>query len=103
MSDNLGIWKRHENIEPKYTKEIKGKDYKGISPNAHHIIWCLTETFGPIGQGFGWRVMAENIERFGDTSIHWCRIEFWHTERENTFEAYGQTKMAYMTSKGFLK
>ncbi|MDT8329054.1 MAG: hypothetical protein RQ750_17060, partial [Roseovarius sp.] len=30
-------------------------------------------------------------------------IEFWHTDRASTFEAYGQTKMAYMTSGGFLK
>jgi hypothetical protein len=79
------------------TKGITGKDYKGTSPNAQHVIWCLTDLFGPVGHGFGWRVVADGIERFDDTAIHWCRIEFWHTDRANTFEAYGQTKMAYMT------
>ena len=97
MTKNLEIWEKFEDIDPKFTKPITGKDYKGTSPNAHYIIRCLTELFGPVGLGFGWRVLADGIERFGETSIHWCRIEFWHTDRANTFESYGQTKMAYMT------
>lgn len=103
MADNLQIWNRFADIDPKFTKQITGKDYGGTSPNAHYVIRCLTELFGPVGQGFGWRVVAESIDHFGDTAIHWCRIEFWHTDRANTFEAYGQTKMAYVTAKGFQK
>ncbi len=97
------LWDVHADIDPAMTKSITGKDYSGTSPNAHHIVWCLTDLFGPVGQGFGWEVVAERIDTFGDTSIHWCRIKFWHTDRANTFETYGQTKMAYMTSKGYLK
>lgn len=103
MMDNLKHWDRFADIDPKFTKGITGKDYSGTSPNAHYVIKCLTEMFGPVGEGFGWRVIAEQIDHFGDTAIHWCRIEFWHTDRANTFEAYGQTKMAYQTKSGFLK
>lgn len=103
MKTNLSLWDQFADIDPKFTKPISGKDYGGTSPNAHYVIRCLTEMFGPIGQGFGWRVIAENIEQFGDTAIHWCRIEFWHTDRNNTFETYGQTKMAYKTQKGYIK
>lgn len=105
MTDNLTLWDQFADIDPKFTKAITGKDYKGTSPNAHYVVKCLTEMFGPVGQGFGWRILVEGIERFGDTAIHWCRIEFWHTDRANTFEAYGQTKMAYMTrgSNPYLK
>lgn len=103
MTDNLRLWGQFEDIDPKFTKGITGKDYRGTSPNAHYVIRCLTEMFGPVGQGFGWRVIAESIDHFGETAIHWCRIEFWHTDRANVFEAYGQTKMAYKTSKGTLK
>lgn len=98
--DNLRLWKRHADIDPKFTKAITGRDYTGTSPNPQYVIQCLTDLFGPVGQGFGWRVVAEGFERFGDTALHWCRIEFWHTDRANTFEAYGQTKAAYITSKG---
>ena len=103
MTDNLSIWERFADIDPQFTKSITGKDYKGTSPNAHYVIKCLTQLFGPVGQGFGWRVLAEGIKAFGDTSIHWCRIEFWHTNHSNRFEAYGQTKMAYKTQQGYMK
>ena len=101
--DNLNLWTAHEDIDPKFTKAITGRDYGGTSPNPQYVIKCLTDLFGPVGQGFGWRVIAEGFERFGDTALHWCRIEFWHTDRGNTFEAYGQTKAAYITSKGTMR
>lgn len=103
MSDNLKLWKAHDDIDPKFTKAITGRDYGGTSPNPQYVIKCLTDLFGPVGIGFGWRVVAEGFERFGDTALHWCRIEFWHTDRANTFEAYGQTKAAYITSKGTMR
>lgn len=101
--DNLKLWEAHEDIDPKFTKAITGRDYGGTSPNPQYVIKCLTDLFGPVGIGFGWRVIAEGFERFGDTSLHWCRIEFWHTDRANIFEAYGQTKAAYVTSKGTMR
>lgn len=99
--DHLQIWNRFADIDPKFAKPITGKDYTGISPNPQYMIRCLTELFGPVGQGFGWRILEDGFQQLGDTHLHWCRIEFWHTSRDNTFEAYGQTKAAYVTSKGF--
>ena len=101
MTDNhLAIWEAHADIEPKFTKVITGKAYKGTSPNPHYVIYCLTKLFGPVGQGFGWRVLAEDFTQLGGETLHWCRIEFWHTDRANTYEAYGQTKAAYTTKGG---
>jgi hypothetical protein len=102
-SNNLALWEAHEDIDPKFTKAITGRDYGGTSPNPQYVIKCLTDLFGPVGKGFGWRVVAEGFERFGETSLHWCRIEFWHTDRANVFEAYGQTKAAFVTSKGTMR
>lgn len=100
MTANLRHWERFADVDPKFTKPITGKDYSGTSPNPQYVIRCLTEIFGPVGEGFGWRVLADGFQPFGDTSLHWCRIEFWHTDRANTFEAYGQTKASYVTSTG---
>lgn len=102
-SDNLGLWKAYEDIDPRFTKKITGRDYSGTSPNPQYVIKCLTVMFGPVGKGFGWRVLAEGFEQFGDTSLHWCRVEFWHTDRSNVFEAYGQTKAAYQTKDGRMR
>ena len=100
MSDNLKIWETHADIDPAFTKAITGKAYKGTSPNPQYVIRCLTDLFGPVGVGFGWRVVAEAFDKLGEDTLHWCRIEFWHTDRANTFESYGQTKAAYPTKSG---
>lgn len=103
MTDNLEIWDKFADIDPKFTKPITGKPYKGTSPNPQYIIKCLTEMFGPVGKGFGWTILKEEFTPLGDTVLHWCRIAFWWKEFEGVtqqFEEYGQTKAAYKTSAG---
>lgn len=103
MSDNLSIWNKHADIDPKYTKPITGKPYKGTSPNPHYIIRCMTEMFGPVGVGFGWEVVAEGFQPLGDEVLHWCRIRFWHTDPQSPgFSAYGQTKALMKTKSGLM-
>lgn len=103
MSANLDLWEVHADIDPKYTKAITGKAYKGTSPNPQYVIMCLTEMFGPVGQGFGWEVLAEDFTPLGDEILHWCRIRFWHTDRQHYYESYGQTKALMKTrDKGLM-
>lgn len=100
MTDHLEKWEQFADIDPKFTKAITGKPYKGTSPNPQYVIRCLTEMFGPVGQGFGWDVVQEEFTPLGNETLHWCRIKFWHTDRANTFDSYGQTKAAYVTGAG---
>lgn len=99
--DNLKIWERFADIDPKFTKPITGKPYKGTSPNPHYVIKCLTEMFGPVGQGFGWEVVAEGFQQMDEELLHWCRIRFWHGEGKG-FDAYGQTKAVMKTRNGIM-
>lgn len=101
MSANLELWERFADIDPKYTKPITGKPYRGTSPNPHYIIRCLTEMFGPVGVGFGWEVKDEGFQPLGEEVLHWCRIRFWHGDGPG-FESYGQTKAYMKTKSGFL-
>lgn len=101
MTDNLHLWERFADIDPKFTKPITGKPYKGTSPNPHYIIRCLTEMFGPVGVGFGWLVEAEGFQPLGEEVLHWCRIRFWHGDPSQPgFSAYGQTKALAKTKNG---
>ena len=99
---NLEIWDRFADIDPKFTKPIVGKPYKGTSPNPQYIIRCLTDLFGPVGKGFGWEVVREEFTPLGDETLHWCRIKFWHTSPEHAYDAYGQTKAVYFSKDGKL-
>lgn len=105
MADNLNIWNRFADIDPKFTKAITGRDYGGTSPNPQYVIMCLTEMFGPCGKGFGWSVLAEEFKEMGGTFLHWCRIRFWWKDEdgEHSVEEYGQTKAAYVTSSGKMR
>lgn len=97
---NLDLWDKFADIDPAFTKPITGKAYKGTSPSPHYVIRCLTEMFGPVGVGFGWEVVREDFTPMGEEVLHWCRIRFWHTDRANAFDAYGQTKALMKTRNG---
>lgn len=98
---NLTLWEQFADIDPKFTKPITGKPYRGTSPNPQYIIRCLTEMFGPVGQGFGWEVVSEGFTPLGDEVLHWCRIRFWHGDGRG-FDAYGQTKALMKTKSGLM-
>ena len=102
MTDNLKYWEQFADIDPKFTKQITGKQYKGTSPNPQYVIRCLTEMFGPIGHGFGWHVVREDFTPIGEEVLHWCRIWFWTANKENGFEGYGQTKALMKTRNGMM-
>lgn len=99
---NLEIWDALADVDPQFTKPITGKPYKGTSPNPHYIVKMMTGRFGPVGQGWGVRVVSEGFQPLGDELLHWCRVEMWHTDRANTFEAYGQTKAVMKTRNGLM-
>lgn len=105
---NLDLWERFADIDPAFTKPITGKPYKGTSPNPQYVIRCLTEMFGPVGEGFGWEVRAEGFTPLGDEVLHWCRIWFWHNGGKpegyhgQGFDAYGQTKALMKTKSGLM-
>ena len=101
---NLDLWQSVEDIDPKFTKPITGRDYQGTSPNPQYLIKLATEKLGPVGKGFGWRIVDHGFEKLLGTTLHWCRIEFWWRETDggekNFIEQYGQTKAAYITNAG---
>lgn len=99
-SPNLALWSRHADVDPAFTKKITGKPYQGTSPSPQYVIKCLTDMFGPVGKGFGWDVLADGFQPLGEEVLHWCRIRFWHGDRSQHFEAYGQTKAVLRTKNG---
>ena len=79
---NLDLWQSVEDIDPKFTKPITGRDYQGTSPNPQYLIKLATEKLGPVGKGFGWRIVDHDFEKLLGTTLHWCRIEFWWRETD---------------------
>jgi hypothetical protein len=79
MTDNLALWQAVEKTPPAHTKPITGKSYSGTSPKPHYLVWKATETFGPIGIGWGFTIVDERIEDgAGGERLHIARVRVWY-------------------------
>lgn len=113
MADNpnMALWDLLFQSDPAFVKDITGKDYRGASLNPYWVVRRLTETFGPAGIGWGFRIDSERYERFGETeSLHIARVTLWYVypnadgePRRGEVSQIGQTRGSYMTSAGKFK
>ena len=105
MSDNKALWRRVFTTDPKAVKLITGKQYSGNSPKPYWIIERLTDEFGPCGIGWGFNIMSERFEHFGEgksaETLHIACIRFWYVlgDKRGELEQVGQTRASYTTSK----
>ena len=103
---NTALWEQVFVTDPQAVKPITGKSYRGNSPKPYWLIERATQTFGPVGIGWGVIVESERFERLSDTDVlHVAVVSVWYVwdgKRSETFSQMGGTKAAYMTSKGVL-
>ncbi|MGO2306058.1 MAG: hypothetical protein ACTH5W_15325 [Providencia sp.] len=129
-NDNLGIWKRVQRTDSRFTKPLEGMGFIGTSINSTYMFMRATEIFGPIGEGWGYEVIQEKMldgkpltepvldernkqvaTRFlrdADGSLfceqnHSLKIKFWYLIEGNVrgeFESYGATPYRYQTQYG---
>jgi hypothetical protein len=77
---NLALWRHNETTDPAHTKPVRiGKDMTAI--DTYYQIKRATETFGPVGVGWGWNVEEEVIEgtsKEGRTvAVAKCKVTVW--------------------------
>lgn len=114
---NMDLWGKVFVTDKAHVTEIKGKSYKGNSPRPYYLIQKATETFGPCGIGWGYRIVEQGtqevryLEPLGSSgnSIerlminHWVLVEFWYKldgVKSEPIQQYGGTKLSYRTSTG---
>lgn len=104
MSENTTLWDSVCMTDPAHVKQITGKTYKGNSPKPYWLIRKATETFGPVGIGWGVIVKSERFERLTETDVvHVAVVSVWFVrdgKRSETFDQMGGTKAAYKTASG---
>lgn len=103
--NNKALWLRVCVTDPKAVKPITGKQYNGNSPKPYWIVERLTDEFGPCGIGWGFTILSERFERFGDgktaEALHIAVVRFWYMleGKRGELEQVGQTRASYTTSK----
>lgn len=103
MTDNLKLWNSVERTDPNQVKPITGKSYQGSSPKPHYLIHKATETFGPIGIGWGFMIVDERIEEgAGGEKMSIARVCVWYKweGERGEVEHVGGTPFSGMRSSG---
>ena len=79
---NLWLWRINEQTDPAHTKPVKlGRSFTAIDP--HYQVKRATETFGPIGQGWGWRLDESIVQlqgKDGEVSLQKCVVTIWYND-----------------------
>lgn len=103
MTDNLALWEKVEKTDPAHVKAITGKSYQGTSPKPHYLVHKATETFGPIGIGWGFTIEDERIEDgAGGERLHIARVKVWYKWKgeRGEIEHIGGTQFSGTRSSG---
>lgn len=117
MSDkNMQIWDQVEKTDTRFTKKAKvnGQDITSLSGIA--MVMKATELFGPVGIGWGWKIIEERFDDGHEIYIgegdkrscigreigHTLKIALWFTQdgQRGEIEQYGCTRYQYKTSYG---
>jgi hypothetical protein len=117
MSDkNMQIWNQVEKTDTRFTKKAKvnGQDITSLSGTA--MVMKATELFGPVGIGWGWKIIEERFDEGHEIYIgegdkrscigreigHTLKIALWFTQdgQRGEIEQYGCTRYQYKTSYG---
>lgn len=100
---NLDLWNKVEKTDPKHTKAITGKSYQGTSPKPHYLVHKATETFGPVGIGWGFNIVSERIEEgAGGERMHIAHVRVWYewNGKRGEVEHIGGTQFSGMRASG---
>jgi hypothetical protein len=125
MAEILNYWNQFPKTDEKYTKSANVDGNKLTSLDGVYMVKLATEVLGPIGVGWGYRIVSERMDNgkpiiliVGNESqkelpiymmdngsivfekTHTLLLEMWIGEKNNSFSQYGHTKFTYMTSKG---
>ncbi|AVJ20973.1 MULTISPECIES: hypothetical protein [Pseudomonas] len=117
MSDkNMQIWNSVDKTDTRFTKKAKvnGQDITSLSGTA--MVMKATELFGPVGIGWGWKIIEERFDEGHEIYIgegdkrscigreigHTLKIALWFTQdgQRGEIEQYGCTRYQYKTSYG---
>lgn len=111
--DNMKLWNEVFKTDPDATKKGKVNGQKITSINGLHVVKKATETFGPIGIGWGVTVLEERYDEggmvvtnegqhLGNEKSHTTKVKLWYFQdgQKGEVEAYGCTPFVYRSKYG---
>jgi hypothetical protein len=115
QANHLKVWDKASKTDPAFTKENSYASGGKTSINTTYMFKRATEIFGPVGIGWGYEIITDeirdgaskvfgpaNAQRTMTESIHTLRIKFWYKldGERGEFEQFGHTDFVTLSSKG---
>lgn len=114
-NDNMALWKSANWIDPKRVKKFNKAGFSGTAVDPQYLIERATETFGPLGIGWGFDIEGDQFVPGGDlidaqgvvvgkSIIHVVRINLWYVwkEEKGSVRSYGQTTFVGKDKRGVI-
>jgi hypothetical protein len=114
QTGNLDLWESVFTTDPTYTKQYKGDGgFQGTAVSAMYVVMRATETFGPIGIGWGYTILEESYIEGGPLKVkegeqparavmHSLKIELWYMRdgEKHCVTHYGNTPFVHTNKYG---
>lgn len=116
MSANMRIWDQVERTDTRFVKDAKVGGQQITSINGTAMAMKATEIFGPVGIGWGWKVIEERFDKgaemfagegekrfsLGTELHHTVKIVLWYKldGQRGEIEEYGCTPYLYKSKYG---
>lgn len=76
QDNNMVIWDKVAKTDVDHTKQVSfGRKFTAI--DAHYQIMQATQTFGPVGEGWGYENEYGETHLQDGRAIAWCDVTFW--------------------------
>lgn len=101
----LDLWNRLEFTDKNYTKPVsRPGGFKGTAVDPVWNLKRVTEQLGPVGFFWGWKVLNERLDTFGEgqdaVTIHSLTVRAWFAQDDGSVrevDHIGHTKVAHWT------
>ncbi|MBF8692396.1 hypothetical protein A3K88_02885 [Pseudomonas putida] len=113
---NMSIWEKVQTTDTRFTKDAKVGGQQITSLNGTAMVMKATELFGPVGIGWGWKILEERFDDgheiyagegdkracIGREIGHTVKICLWFVQdgQRGEIEQYGCTRYQYKTNYG---
>lgn len=110
---NAALWSAVKETDPRYTKDFsRAGGFKGTAIGATYLAMRATESFGPMGIGWGVDIDQEELmtgapilvngEKVADEIIHKVRVRLWYkyNGQRGEITQFGQTTFVGRNSNG---
>lgn len=86
---NTELWDKVRRVPPEHLKPFDNGKFKGTAIKPMWAIKVMTETYGPMGTGWGVLAYSYRTEDAGESRLVFCEMTVWYGTKDKTVQGIG--------------